>query len=304
MRAVAMHLPRRARSPKMPRMPRGLLVLLVLATASHAASTVSETNEFAYGSNIGWLTAFADGANGAVLGEFACSGYLYGANVGWIHLGSGNPTNGVRYGNGEAGDYGVNLVGSQLRGFAYGANIGWINFESNGNPRVNLLTGAFEGYAYGANVGWISLSNAFAYVQATNLQVAADGDGDGIPDAWELDQVGTTNILAGGAADHDGDGVPDRNEYLADTDPDDSGDFLRITRMGVSNAVQATVAWPSRPSRLYRIDRAGAASNLLDWADSGLGAFVPDGTNTARTMGGPVGSLPFYRVWGVRPLSP
>ena len=39
-----------------------------------------------------------------MLGEFACSGYLYGANIGWVHLGSGYPTNGVRYARREGKD--------------------------------------------------------------------------------------------------------------------------------------------------------------------------------------------------------
>jgi hypothetical protein len=275
-----------------------------LLSASHAASNISDTNKYAYGANVGWVNARADFTNGAVLGEYVCSGYLWGANLGWIHLGDGTPSNGVRYSNTSAGDFGVNLTNSQLRGYAYGANVGWINFESNGNPRVHLLTGALDGYAWGANIGWISLSNAFAYVQANSVQGAPDGDGDGIADAWEIEQVGTTNILAGGTADNDGDGKFDREEYLSDTEPDNITDYLRVARVAASNNVQATLSWPSRPARLYRIENANSTANGATWTDSGLGAFIPDGTSTVRTLSQAPVTARFHRVVGVRPFTP
>jgi hypothetical protein len=57
----------------------------------HAATTITTTNRYAYGANIGWVDWCADTNNGAVVGEFYCSGYLYAANVGWINLGSAPP---------------------------------------------------------------------------------------------------------------------------------------------------------------------------------------------------------------------
>jgi hypothetical protein len=42
--------------------------------------------------------------NGAVIGDYVCSGYIYAANVGWINLGSGSPTNGIRYQNFSAAE--------------------------------------------------------------------------------------------------------------------------------------------------------------------------------------------------------
>src|SRR5437899_599745 len=127
----------------------------------HAATTINATNKFAYGANIGWMDWRGDTNNGAVIGEYVCSGYIYAANVGWINLGSGSPFNGIQYQNLSAVDFGVNQDGlGNLRGYAYGANIGWINFENNGAPKVNLKTGNLTGYVWSANCGWISLSNA------------------------------------------------------------------------------------------------------------------------------------------------
>src|ERR1017187_8620401 len=132
-------------------------VILVGSLASvPAATTIDTNNAYAYGANIGWVKAFADGTNGAVIGQFYCKGYIYSANVGWISLGNSNgPAHAYSYSN-LGTDYGINNPGGsgQLAGMAYGANIGWINFgQTYGMPRVNLLNGNLTGYAYSANVG-------------------------------------------------------------------------------------------------------------------------------------------------------
>src|SRR6267143_4588872 len=126
-----------------------------------AQTTINPANRHAYGANVGWMDWRADGANGARIGEYVCSGYLYAANVGWINLGSGAPSNGIQYQNDSGTDFGVNHDGlGNLRGYAYGANIGWVNFENTGAPKMDLKNGKFTGSIYSANCGWISLSNA------------------------------------------------------------------------------------------------------------------------------------------------
>src|SRR5438067_4702183 len=116
------------------------------------ATTINAVNKFAYGANIAWMDCRGDTNNGAVIGEFVCSGYIYAADVGWIHLGSNAPANGIQYQNNSATDYGVNHDGfGNLRGFAYGPNIGWINFENTGAAKVDLKTGNLGGSVYSAN---------------------------------------------------------------------------------------------------------------------------------------------------------
>src|SRR5438552_3341578 len=106
-------------------------LLAGVSLSVHAATTIDPVNKYAYGANIGWMDWRGDTNNGAVIGEYVCSGYLYAANVGWINLGSGAPANGIYYQNVSAGDFGVNQDGfGNLRGLAYGANIGWINFTN------------------------------------------------------------------------------------------------------------------------------------------------------------------------------
>jgi len=229
--------------------------IVAAATGALGATTINSVNKFAYGGNIGWLSAEADATNGAVIGEFVCSGFIYASNAGWISLADGMPIDGVRYQNNSAGDFGVNHDGrGNLQGLAYGANIGWIRFETNGAARVDLKTGRFSGSAWSANCGWISLSNAFAHVQTRFLQPSVDSDGDGIPDAWELTYTNSLTVFTA-STDTDGDGTADVNEFLADTDPLDANDHLRITLFATmfgDGSETNTLTWTSRESRCYR----------------------------------------------------
>ena len=272
--------------------------------AAQAASTIDPAHPYAYSANVGWLNFRGDVANGAVLGRSYCTGYVYAANCGWICLGNG-PTNGWRYGNTAANDWGVNHDGQgRLSGFAYGANVGWINFEqTQGLPRIDLLTGNLSGYAYGANIGWISLSNAAAYVKTVRLDAGLDSDGDGIPDPWECRMAGDTTTLQGGGHDADGDGATDIEEAAADTDPLDKASHLAIVEIGRETDV-IRLTWTIERTRLYRLEQAPALTNGSGWADSGLGTMTPDLSATmTREVGSASATSLFYRVKAIVPLS-
>lgn len=287
-----------------------LAALAIPPLNGHGASTINSANRFAYGANIGWVDWRGDGANGAVIGEFVCSGYIYSANVGWIHLGDGAPSNGIRYGNASASDFGVNHDGEgNLRGFAYGANVGWLTFAdrdatgaSYDGPRVDLLTGRLSGYIYGANLGWISLSNAVAHVQTDSIPGGFDSDGDSIPDSWEFQHAGNLTTLDG-SGDFDGDGVPNSQEYLADTDPADPASNLRITDF-IANAggTANTITFTSRPTRLYTVQERATLTPDSTWVDAGLGTIRPDsGTTTTRSFSDAASLMRFFRVEARRP---
>lgn len=281
----------------------GVAGLLLVAPAIQAATTINESNCYAYGANIGWINCRGDITNGAVIGEYYCSGYLWAANVGWISLGAGTPTNGWQYSNTASNDWGVNHDGlGNLRGYAYGANIGWIAFESNGNPRVDLLTGDLSGYVWGANVGWISLSNAQAFVQTDRMDPGPDTDSDNIPDPWEYENASVLTRLSGGA-DYDGDGVTDDDEYRADTDPTDNSSLLFVVDFERINTTN-TVEWTVEPTRLYLLEQADGLMDSPSWSDSGYGIIQPSTNGTLRRSVTDTGvAVRVYRIRAVVPLS-
>jgi hypothetical protein len=295
------------------------LYLPSLAAPLPAATTIDAATPYAYGANIGWINCRGDVANGAVVGEFVCSGSIYSANCGWISLGNGAPTNGIRYGNLSATDYGVNTeqyfangstFEAKLRGYAYGANIGWIAFENTGNPRVNLSTGRLLGYAWGANVGWIALSETGVTVNTTMIAAGTDSDGDGIPDAWErLHAVSLSLMNASTDSDHDG--ILDKDEYAADTEPFDANDYLRITilvaprNVGGTGPFATDLTWTSKPTRWYEIE---ATPSLLVAPATVADQIAPGGVVTFDRFNDPLLlSIPaqrFYRVRAKLPLAP
>jgi hypothetical protein len=283
----------------------GLFLAAVgLNGTARAATTINATNRFAYGANFGWVNWSGDTNNGAVIGDYVCSGYLYSANAGWIHLGSGFPANLIQYQNNSASDYGVNHDGlGNLRGYAYGANIGWIAFENLGAPKVDLFTGKLSGHIYSANCGWISLSNAHAHVQTDFIVPGLDTDGDGIADAWELTY---TNSLAGfgPGSDADGDGATDKDEYLAGTHPLNPASVLAITAYSsLPDGTLPSLTWNSVMTRQYRILKRLDLTTPV-WFDSGLGLIAPDGATTTRSFADTNAPQRFYRVQAIKPLSP
>lgn len=293
--------------------PLALLLLLALAGRTWAATTINSVNRYSYGANSGWMDWRGDVVNGAVIGEFICTGDIYGANIGWIRLGSGAPANGIRYQNNSAADYGVNHDGlGNLLGYAYGANIGWLTFTNRDatgafydGPKVDLLTGRMSGFVWSANCGWISLSNQFAFVQTDKIQMGGDSDGDGIPDAWELLKFGNLTT-ANGTSDRDGDGLSDVGEYLADTDPTDPNSNLRITTYAADpGGSPDKLEWTSVATRLYRIEKRNDLNPGSVWSDIGLGLISPDpGAMTTRNFADPASPQRFFRIEAVKPLSP
>ncbi len=290
-------------------------VAMGLAGTGRAQTTVSATDRYLHGANIGWIDARPTRADGARVMENICAGYLYSANVGWIHLGDGAPPSGEQYGQTGPGDYGVNVHVSgiyapiaglgRLSGYAYGANVGWIHFGGQGDPQVNLFTGKLSGYAWGANIGWINLGE-FALSVATTIAPGTDTDGDGMADFWETNYFGDQDV-AGATTDYDSDGMTDLAEHLADTDPTSPEDRLRIVsftfHLGPGPDL-VDVRLTTKPTRFYRLEHTANLAPPALWTDSGLGVFPADDETTDRSFTTPDGPRAFVRAVAVRPLAP
>lgn len=116
------------------------------------------------------------------------------------------------------------------------------------------------------------------------LGIDPDDDNDGMPDAWELAHGLNPRNPNDALEDADADGVPNRDEYLANTLPNDGLSFLAITN-APPTGTGMTLRWRGEPNVQYWIH---ASDNLHTgpwwtlWGPSnGAGApmsFVVDGT--------------------------
>ena len=109
---------------------------------------------------------------------------------------------------------------------------------------------------------------------AARVKAAADVDGDGMWDAWELANFGTLASNATGNAD--GDAFSNYEEFLADTSPTNANAFLEL--VVITNAPPVAAGWPSSAARWYDVD---ASTNLLapEWINiasnvAGSGALL------------------------------
>jgi hypothetical protein len=98
---------------------------------------------------------------------------------------------------------------------------------------------SWSGYMHGM------IDDVRVYARALNgceiarvMSGAADLDGDGLPDAWELDRLGDTT--PGAADDPDADGAANFEEYLLGTDPLDRDSLLVVLLVKSGTAVEAS----------------------------------------------------------------
>ncbi len=131
---------------------------------------------------------------------------------------------------------------------------------------------------------WDRLNNT-----GTNNPASADSDGDGLPDAWEMQYFGTLNYGPNDDPDHDG--LSNYQEYLAGTNPNDANSVLRVTDIGAGSG-QVHLTWNSVAGKTYTIYSAstleGPYTPVLTMPSAGDGQTSTNLTGSA--------SAQFYRV--------
>jgi hypothetical protein len=110
-------------------------------------------------------------------------------------------------------------------------------------------------FVAGPTAGTLNTTNAF------------DADGDGLPDAWEIQYFGSiSDPRATPNADPDGDGFTNLQEYYAGTDPLDPNSLLKINSVNVASGT-ATIHFNAIAGRtysiLYRADLRNSSWNKL-----------------------------------------
>jgi hypothetical protein len=104
-------------------------------------------------------------------------------------------------------------------------------------------------------------------VQLADYPPGFDGDGDGLPDRWEVDNglnPRSTEGDDGADGDPDLDGFANRREYLAGTAPRNGDSRLRTQLQRLPGGVWS-LTWPSVPGRVYQVEVSTNAT----------GAFAP-----------------------------
>jgi hypothetical protein len=111
-------------------------------------------------------------------------------------------------------------------------------------------------------------NRAGAVVSAgATLQVSTpDGDGDGLPDAWEIEHFASTSHPDGApGSDPDGDGLRNVEEYLTDGDPTDGGSYPRITIQRMDEGV-VMIEWQAGSMSTQVLQRCSNPAQSV-WVD-------------------------------------
>ena len=117
----------------------------------------------------------------------------------------------------------------------------------------------------------------------------ADGDGDGMDDAWELDAFGSANAPLGNAkGDVDGDTFLNYEEHRAGTDPTDAASLLVIDGLTAGRAI----SWQSAAGATYALQWAPTVTGAWTIVTNAVPATPP--TNSVSLTAGPRAG--FYRV--------
>jgi YD repeat-containing protein len=136
-----------------------------------------------------------------------------------------------------------------------------------------------------------------AWSAPVNYTLVADADGNGLPDAWELQYFGHTGVNPND--DPDRDGFSNLQEYIADTNPLDSNSYLRITSAQLStNGVQ--INWSGGVQARQYLQRNSSIGGTNTWVNIQT-AQPPTAINGSYADPPTTNKASFYRIRVQRP---
>lgn len=125
--------------------------------------------------------------------------------------------------------------------------VGTFDLTAGGGDRRSLVRWGADGLAF-VTPGHLVLARS----DLLGPLPGQDTDGDGLPDAWEL-EMGFSPIHAQSAGDADGDGASDVDEYAAGTDARDPEDAFRLEL-----EPPGTLTFRSVRNRRYQVERTAS----------------------------------------------
>jgi hypothetical protein len=178
------------------------------------------------------------------------------------------------------------------------------------SPNALLLSSTSVAYTRSATINAVPATlltptqNTFTFSSAergrlerVDLEVSlvvADSDGDGIPDAWEIQYGLDPNNPADALLDSDSDGMSNLEEYLSGTDPTDSQSRFAIIRITTDDLDGTLIEWSGVEGQLYSVERSTALDSGFILIAPDLPATPPLNSILDNTASGP--GPYFYRV--------
>jgi hypothetical protein len=97
------------------------------------------------------------------------------------------------------------------------------------DPLPTTRSAQFDFTANGYAASRLNVTTLTPTLLSTGMPDGQDQDGNGLPDTWEITQLGGLNIQAAAATDDtDHDGLANQQEYIAGTDPEDPASLPQL----------------------------------------------------------------------------
>jgi hypothetical protein len=153
------------------------------------------------------------------------------------------------------------------------------------NPMVLIFGGSGKRNPYSFDGGGVNDAPLLRVEYLVGV-VSPDQDGDGMDDAWEIANFGSTNAPNGGALDDfDGDTFINFHEFWAGTIPTNAQSLLTMTGVQPGAAGTAVVSWQSVNGKTYTL-LSSTDLQLPGWTvvTNGIPAVAPLNVRTVQVQ--------------------